>query len=73
VSKIINQGGDEKMYDELAPEEQTVIGYCFYCHQEIFDGEGCRFVPNKGWVHSDKRNTLNNCDFEENEEEDDEY
>lgn len=58
------------MYDEDASDDITVIGYCFYCHTDILDGEGCRFVPGKGWVHSDKRNTLNNCDFEEDEDDD---
>ena len=48
---------------------KRIIAWCIYCHDPIYEGDGCRFVPEKGWVHYDTDDPLNNCYFPEGEDE----
>jgi len=50
--------------DNLNEDNGEVIGYCGYCHREIFRGEGVITV-NGIYYHYDKYNPLNNCYFPE--------
>lgn len=50
--------------DRFDINSRNIIDYCYYCHREIYEGEGCLYIEGKGWVHYDSNNPLNNCYFE---------
>lgn len=55
--------------NKLDSQEKRLVGYCFYCNSEIYEGEGCLYIADKGWVHYDPNEPLNNCYFPEKDDE----
>ena len=56
------------MSERWEGDNETILGYCFYCKDPVREGEGHIYI-NGDYFHFDKLDPLKNCYFPEDKEE----
>lgn len=65
--KFADEFENEGLPREMEIEDREVIGYCEYCHCEIYKGDKV-IVKNGNMYHYDPYNVTDRCYFEEDEQ-----